>query len=607
MNVTLIRQDPALQGLPPWFTITAGVGVALLGAMSVLIYVAADRGTPPDSELLFTVAFTVVWLGMAVFLLSPGARTRATDFSLGLPIEARSISIVHHIAVLLASLATWALLIGIFLVGNRVVGIFGGEEFLPKRYALDLAVSLPVGFSLVIAVLQAPARERCTLPLRRSYAGLWVLTVFGTLILTLALIRLPLAFVFVLPAAAAAVLLWNRNRAPLTFLVAPREAAPGAEPPAATDEAGWAASRRPHSGLSYHWFLLRTVHRATMKKNALPFVGYPTMLVLGAALSGVFAVRADEGALRFDLIVITAYMVLAFFGGLIQNLHRVDALPISRRRLLAMLVLPPVLTMIAGYAIGLGITAAEGPRDLIALRSTRCCGTFITLPAAWCDIAWNGEVPAYEAPWNETHTAWSVPVYRGSRARVYSPFNSSEPASERYVALQISRAIETVYNRGIPEGEILSRYLDTDASGGVTPAAGEMHLPRDYPGLHARYAGPAFPILMMLVCVPGFLLSALYLGCFRAGVSGSTRNRVLWGLLAALLAVHLGQYVLLITRFMRTWVFEGVFEIAIRKLGEAFPGSVAVVWVVSGVLIYLAYRTAERAFGRIEVAARPEG
>jgi len=338
----------------------------------------------------------------------------------------------------------------------------------------------------------------------------------------------------------------------------------------------------------------------------MPWIGYPAMLVLGAALSGVFAVRADEGALRFDLIIISAYMILAFFGGLTTNLHRVEFLPVSRRRLLAMLMMPPVFALVGGYGIGLAVSALEAPRELIGLHEAKCCGTFITMPTARCEIAWDGDIPAVEAPWGESHTAWSTPLYRGSRALVYSSFNTSERASARYVAMLISRATGVVYNRAVPEKDILSRYLETDPSGVVTPVASGMSLLRDHPGLRARSSGPAFPVLMVLVCVPGFLLSALYLRAFRAHRKESGRTRILWALLMVLLILHLGQYVLLVTQIMQTWVFEGVFEIGIRKLGEVFPGSTLVVWVAGAALLWLAYRTAERAFERIEVASTTE-
>lgn len=601
MIAAIIRQDPALRGLPHWLPVTAGVGTALLGALSVLLYAAVARGVPPDPNLHFTFSFTIVWLAMAILLLSPGARNKASDFTLGLPIEARSLATLHSVAVLLTSLVAWALLIGILLAGTRAVRALGAPDILPGHHALDLALYLPAGFFLVIAVLHAPAPAQRTLPMRRSYMGLWALTVLAGLAATLGLTHLPRIFLFLPVLAAVAVLWWNRRRAPATFLVAPREAAV-AGPAGAKGEATWLAARRPVSGMSYRWFLFRTVHRATMKKTALPLVGYPVLLILGAALSGVLAIRNEDGALRFDLIAISAYMILAFFGGLTTHLQRVDNLPLSRRKLLAMLMMPPVLALVAGYGIGLGVLRYQGPRELIQLHPAECCGTFVTLPSARCGIAWNGHVPAYEAPWGESHVAWSSPLYRGSRARVYSPFSSSDPPSAKYMAWQISRATDVVYDRQIPQEEILSRYLETGPSGKVTPVAAGMPLLRDFPGLRARSAGPAFPVLMLLVCVPGFLLSALYLRAFRAQRGERARTRVLWGLLLILLIIHMGQYVLLATRTMKTWVFEGVFEIAIRQAGSVFPGSTILVWVFCGLLIYLAYRVAERSFERIEVA-----
>ena len=223
----LIRQDPAFQGLSSWLSITAGVGTALLGSLSVLTYVAATQGRLPDPGSYFIMAFAITWLAMAVFLLSPGARDRASDFTLGLPLEARWIWTLHHVAVFLSAMTAWALLTGILLIGNRVARGFGAPEILSGEYALDFLVYLPAGFTLVVALLQTPVPEQRTLPLRRIYTGLWLLTVFGALILTLLLTRLPVGFALLLPLSSIAVLLWNRRRSPDTFLVAPRDATRG--------------------------------------------------------------------------------------------------------------------------------------------------------------------------------------------------------------------------------------------------------------------------------------------------------------------------------------------------------------------------------------------
>ncbi len=110
----------------------------------------------------------------------------------------------------------------------------------------------------------------------------------------------------------------------------------------------------------------------------------------------------------------------------------------------------------------------------------------------------------------------------------------------------------------------------------------------------------------MLVGVPGFLLSALYLRSFRAGASEAARNRALWLILGLLLAAHLGQYALFATQFMEMWVFAGMFKITIRKLGEAFSGSTIVTWAVCGAMVWATYRVAEHAFERIEVSPKGE-
>jgi len=605
MISALLRQDQAFRHLSPWLSMTVGVGTALIGLHSVVLYKAAASGGAPQMDLHYMISFAVIWLSMSVYLLSPGARTRATEFAAGLPLSARFTWTLHHAAVLLACLAAWAMLVGILAVGSRVVAALDAPDVFPVAHLVKLAVYLPAGITLAVALLQIPSPDQRQLRVSRSYAILWIAAVFGVLILMIAATRLPMAFAVVFPLAAVGVLLWNRQRAPLAFVMAPREAVADAAPSRSGEEA-WAGAALPYRGLSYGWFLLRTIHRATARKTALPIIGYPTMLVLGVALSGLFAEKASEGALRYDLIIITAYMVVAFVGGLTENLHRVDALPLSRRRLLAILLLPPILTLMAGYGLGRVVNEGGSTADQIHVRTANCCGTAVVVPQSRCEIAWSGQVPDITAPWGESHPAWSTPLYRGSRAAVYSPYCSAEPGSLDFVALQVSRATQHVYGERIPEEEIASRYLETDAEGAVVPAAGGFTLAADRPGLRVRSEGPAFPIIMLLVLGPAFVLSAIYLTSFRAGISDSRRKRTFWILLMLLLAAHMAQYALVATRFVDGWVASGIFAIGIRKAGDAFPGSAALTWIVCATVVYLLYRLTARSFEKIEVTQKAQ-
>ena len=111
---------------------------------------------------------------------------------------------------------------------------------------------------------------------------------------------------------------------------------------------------------------------------------------------------------------------------------------------------------------------------------------------------------------------------------------------------------------------------------------------------------------MLLVLGPAFVISAIYLTSFRAGITDSRRKRTFWTLLMLLLAAHMAQYALVATRFVDGWVASAVFEIGIRKAGDAFPGSAAVTWVVCAALVYLLYRLTERTFEKIEVTQKAQ-
>ena len=87
---------------------------------------------------------------------------------------------------------------------------------------------------------------------------------------------------------------------------------------------------------------------------------------------------------------------------------------------------------------------------------------WVSVPYANLEIAWDGEVPELTSPWGEHHPASSSPLFRGSKATLYSPFNSPDEGSAAFEAHLTSRAIESVHGISIPPEEVQERYFEVD-------------------------------------------------------------------------------------------------------------------------------------------------
>ncbi len=118
-----------------------------------------------------------------------------------------------------------------------------------------------------------------------------------------------------------------------------------------------------------------------------------------------------------------------------------------------------------------------------------------------------------------------------------------------------------------------------------------------------RDAGPAFPVFLALVAPPWLLLFSIVLRTYRAGVRDWVRLTVFWGLLSLVFAVMVLQIALAVTDVLEPSVTRRFLEIAIRHLGESWPGTLAA-WLGSALALLGGYRLAEAAFCRVELPPR---
>jgi hypothetical protein len=364
-------------------------------------------------------------------------------------------------------------------------------------------------------------------------------------------------------------------------------------------------------GWMSQWFLMRTVLRYLAKNSFAMLAPYPFIILWGLFMSGYLSgLGGIHDDFEYPFLMLAVFVQFNFLYLPLSLLHNLDALPVSRKFLCALIVLPGLVAFILGYGAGkLGIVHLDWPNQLV-LYQKEDAGLYVPpylmknpvvrVPAEYCRIAWNGRVPTISAPWGESHSAFQAPLYKDSRIVVYSPFSTEKESSSRFVAWQISRAISAIHGITIPPEEIKARYL-VDSSDGIALRDKGLTLLQDYPELQSQKPAIAHAVYPVFVVALLFLLVALYLQAFRAGITDTARKWIYYGLLSLCLALHLAQAAAMISRFARPTAASALLKILNRQLAEALPGGNATVWGFSLLLCAALYWFVQSRFERIEI------
>ena len=587
MILARILRDGSLRSLPIW-------GIAALVNSSFLLGVIFWQRAARGGAISTLTLVLLVWLGAAIYLAFGHVRDRCTAFDLALPLPTRTLWLAHVAAVVVG---------GAVVVGLALGAIVLHQSLLGDRMSLGIgvpALGALVGTGVVLAalLLQIPSPALGRIPVTRAYVG-WTILVLATIPLLLTLAAsgggLGVGLLWLVTGGAGA---WIYRSVPPAYSLAPRrpERAAGAVhvgPDASTERTG-------RSWLVLPLAILRGVSCGPKELLAFPFVvGFG--MILGGALLTAGSTGLRE--LRFIYVPMVTYMLVAFVGPRLMHLHSLDALPISRRTICAALLLPYLLMVVAGYGAGAIVaTGAEARTEYVDMQETEA-GYTVTVPLRVHRIRGDGSAPPADSPWGESHVPQGMTLTGIGRAAAYSPYGAPPGSSERFVALQISRAVEHVYGASIPPDEIAERYLVMRDDGTVAPRDGHLTLRTDYPGLQVR-SGPLFPMLTALAVVPWLLLAAVLFRAYRAAVAAWVRHVVFWGPLGLLLLLWIAISLGSVIGLAEVWVFRALIEIPLMKLGESAVGTFAV-WIAALAVTSGAYLVAEGQFRRMEIPVKP--
>ncbi len=596
MNLPLLRRDYALRFLGRWMVIGPITGLTFLG-----LIVSSRAASGAETELTALEILLIVlalWAPIAIDLGMTATQPRAGRFDLTTPISGRDLWVTHTLAASISSVSVAAITAAV--AGGLawvLVTKLGAGHF---AYALEIpviAVRVVAAAFFAAVLFQSWRPSLSQLPTGRRTNTLIVLVLFVFLGVTYAFSLIPVWWSIALPIAALAVAHRTYGLIPPALALLPRKAS---EEPGGEETPDVGLDSVPRSGFGFSWFLLWVFYRSTTKVPLGPVIVFPILFGFGMVLAGFKRAVFGGDIIRFALVVLTAYILLAGSGLPPRKLFTFDPLPLTRRRIFAAVTLPLVIVLSLGYAGGrIWAETRAGERELIRLVQHDCC-YHVQVPYEICEVSWDGRPVSITSPWGESITPRADHLRPGGQVYIYSPFATDENSSLEFVALQISRAAEALYGRTIPPNEIADHYLTTDPDGFVVATGDGLTLARDYPELQPLSGGPVFPVVMMVILGLWYATLALYLRTLRAAVSEKVRKGAFWGSMVGLLLLHTWQFFVPVMNDVSVTEVGALWGITIRHLGTAIPGGSLTVWVLCALIVVGVYRVAERQFARAE-------
>lgn len=526
-------------------------------------------------------AEAVLLAGFAAILIRSASGRRSRPWEAALPIHSHELWRSHHLALTLAGLGS------LLVTGGVMAGLLllmQGMLDLPLLTdpRLVIAPVRPLLFVLAASGLVALRRPDLT---DLADDGRWPKLRIGLVVLMYALLLL---FQFVRPFYALApvllvmaALLRARDRLPSVL-----ETWPGG----AAAAAGRAESRAELStGRATGSVVTRIVMRQLFKWPMNWVIMPPFLLGGGLLLAGFLPFHPEAGfddqSMRLMNFWIVVYMLLAILGHFVENLWRVDHLPLSRRRLLLWAVLPNVLALLLGYAVGIGILERQKSlHDEIELLANRD-HLWLDMPLEFFDLTWSESPPAVDTPDGQPLESYSRRLLPGTPLTVHNTYHLPAGADARFVAWQISRAVDAVYGATIEPQEIRARYLKTDPEGRVAPVEGGLTLRADYPELEPSYRGPVFPLLIGSLLTAYLLIVAGLFSVVRSGLTLVRWRIWFWGSMVLLLALHVGGFGSLIAEWTTEWAMSAVVLVSARAIRDVGPVAVVLTWAVAAAAV----------------------
>jgi hypothetical protein len=586
-----LRREPAVRSLV-WFLPIALVGGLWLWGVSRRAAGGLDAVPFRDHPDGLYPSLIVVWSVLFGFLLAAGVIQRASSrFDLTLPISGRRLWLTHVGATITSGMAILATMAGVLTLGNLIEG----RTPLLDPGILSLALALGCGLVLTVTLMQSFQPRLFSAPRRVGNILFEILSMAAYLALVIALSALPPACALIPLAVALGLGARTCLLVPKSLTVTP--ATPRVEataPRAALNGASFGDLIRARPSRR-GWMLPSTIWRSSL--------GNPTLIYLAAAVFYGFLLSWPYYELRIPLVFLTLIILSSWTVVSFRGVPSLDVLPISRRRVFAIFVVPTLLLITLGYAAGSTTwTMVRGPASPVALEL--CCDRYeVRVPNEFHDLL-RGRTPfRIDSPWGESHYVAGTPLFPGGAIRVINPFSTPTGSSPEFIALQLERAVKAVTGVTLPAADIRDRYLEPQPDGSVKPRASRFLLTDDHPDVTKRSRGQVFPALLALVAVPWLLFAALVCRLSRVVDARRIARTLAVFFFTPIVVFGVGTIAAGAVGLLDLTVLTFVFEIAIRSFVDLLPGGPIVFWLLSLLLTGGGYIIAMKQFENLE--ARP--
>jgi hypothetical protein len=298
--------------------------------------------------------------------------------------------------------------------------------------------------------------------------------------------------------------------------------------------------------------------------------------------------------------------VFAITAAALQRLWLFDHLPISRARILAILLAPQVLCLAVGFGAGRILVATmRVPVEPVAFESKAECYGLRVLPRFFA-VAWDGKPAPVVAPSGESHTPQARRVLAGLPLALYKPYETPAGSSLDYVAWQLERATAATFGQTVPAGALRQRYLTADADGRVAVKGETLTLAADHPSWRVAPARGALALQILLVGLLAFAGLASYARCLRADVRPGLRRAAFGLILTVLMILHLWPYFQAALLDLEPEMGPAFLVILSGWIASALPGGVVTFWVLTLVALAVAVRGVASVMARMELAVRTD-
>jgi len=583
-----LRKEFAVRSLRWWIPIAAGMGlwVAAMFQQSNAVFGSIPLHGRPEGVIA---TISMMWGAMAIHLVNAGFSSRSSGrIGLALPMGAHRLWLTHILAIVLSGAAIPLVTAAFIALGNAA---FGREPLLDPGL-VSIMVNQVVVTLLVLMLAQSPEPGLHELLLRKGYVYFVIFIGLASIALVFGLNALPLVYALVPLGAAVLVGLRIYRSLPRSFTLVPRE------PEKRTARAAQTTGRREPAGPGRHtWLEVSTIWRNSLGNWTWLYL--PVFLFYGGMLALMIEMEGwnDQAV---PMIFWTCLLLCCWILVAHNKLYLFDSLPLSRRWIFAVLMLPAFALVALVYgSVATGVhLVGQGPQvDYRDVGEHRC----VVVPNQYWEIAWDGRLPVFESPQGESVSpCCGQPLFPGRSALVYMPYHTPGDASPDLVAWQLSRAIETVHGQTVSQDEIRERFLTRADDGGVELSEEGRTLLDGLRGPGPARSGSTFAMVLVLFGLPALIFAALG---YRMGRSAAPTGSGRWLLAGVFIAAITAGMIATAGSAAGYLDFDLLSRFAgslVRSVQQAIPGGALAIWGIAMLLLAGGYLLAQAQFLRLE-------